>query len=218
MDEEYGVKTFLDYYADAIPLADGGIYLFDEDRGEICYISPTVQYSGADQLPEETREFLGLPTRTMVSEYFEGLSDHEKGMCEVLRGIDWNEADIYRVMLILEDQQEEIRDELMDLGRKPAEINRLEDLCFTDLTISSRLKRPGKSLEEELCLMGLFVRDEIARRRSMMLGPGNAEGKTGFGGIRWRPYSSSILDVPGLANRMAPLFPLAPSVAGGKAN
>ncbi|CAG8899457.1 unnamed protein product [Penicillium egyptiacum] len=102
-------------------------------------------------------------------EYLSNLTPSQQKICDSLRGLGWINTDICNFLIQLENKREHTRAELRMKGQSETDIQKLEDICKTDMTDFSHLLRSGANRALEEYQTELYLLHENKRQRRIML-------------------------------------------------
>jgi len=102
-------------------------------------------------------------------EYLSNLTPSQQKICDSLRGLGWVDTDICNLLIQLENMREHIRAELRMKGQSETDIQKLEDICNTDMKDFSHLLRSGANRALEEYQTELYLLHENKRQRRIML-------------------------------------------------
>lgn len=101
--------------------------------------------------------------------YLSNLNPSQQKICHSLRGLGWIDTDICDFLIQLESMRERIRAELRMKGQRETDIQKLEDICKTDMKDFSYLRRSGANRAFEEYQTELYLLHENKRQRRVML-------------------------------------------------
>ncbi|EAW19889.1 uncharacterized protein NFIA_095090 [Aspergillus fischeri NRRL 181] len=101
--------------------------------------------------------------------YLSNLAPFQQKICDNLRGLGWIDTDICNFLIQLENMRGHIRAELRMKGQSEIDIQKLEDICKTDMKDFSYLRRSGANRALEEYQTELYLLQENKRRRRVML-------------------------------------------------
>ncbi|KAL2830414.1 immunity protein 7-domain-containing protein [Aspergillus pseudoustus] len=101
--------------------------------------------------------------------YLSNLTPFPQKICHRLRGLGWIDTDICSFLIEFENKREHIRAELRANGQSEIDIQKLEELCETDMADFSHLRRSGGNRALEQYQSELYLLHENKRQRKFML-------------------------------------------------
>ncbi|GLI73411.1 hypothetical protein PoHVEF18_001628 [Penicillium ochrochloron] len=101
--------------------------------------------------------------------YLSSLTPFQQKICDSYRGLGWIDTDIRKFLIHFENGREQIRAELRMKGQSETDIQKLEDLCGTDMEDFSHLRRSGANRALEQYRSELYLLHENKRQRRVML-------------------------------------------------
>ncbi|KAA8651284.1 hypothetical protein EYZ11_012749 [Aspergillus tanneri] len=140
-----------------------------DDRGDHLKFISQEQLDREGGNPPDDAASSSEPSLEDIAEYLSNLSPFQRKICDGLRGLGWIDPDIYNFLSQLENMRKHIRAELRMKGRSAAEIQKLDDLCKTDVTDFSHLRRSGANRALEEYQTEVYLLYENKRQRRAML-------------------------------------------------
>ncbi|KAE8390286.1 immunity protein 7-domain-containing protein [Aspergillus alliaceus] len=102
-------------------------------------------------------------------EYLSNLTPFQQKIYDSLRGLGWIDTNICNFLIQLENIRGHIRAELRMKGQSETDIQKLEDICKTDMKDFSYLRRSGANRALEEYQTELYLLHENKRQRRVML-------------------------------------------------
>ncbi|KXG45489.1 uncharacterized protein PGRI_040380 [Penicillium griseofulvum] len=103
------------------------------------------------------------------SAYLSNLTPFQQKICGCLHDLGWIDTDICKFLIQFENGREHVRAELRMKGQSETDIQKLEDVCETDMEDFSHLRRSGGNRALEQYRSELYLLHENKRQRRVML-------------------------------------------------
>jgi hypothetical protein len=148
---------------------DGGLKApnLKGDHLKLTFVSQE-QLDREDGTPLNDETGSSEPSPEVIT-YLSNLTPFQQKICDSFRGLGWIDTDIRKFLIHFENGREQIRGELRMKGQTETDIQKLEDLCETDMEDFSHLRRSGANRALEQYRSELYLLHENKRQRRVML-------------------------------------------------
>jgi hypothetical protein len=151
---------------ESVPPAEG-IWILDDTGKTLRFVSEE-ELENATEATASTKP--KVTPAEVITEYLSNLSPPQKTIQDKLCELGWDEAAIYNMLTLLENQQRYNCAKLRQMGYTETEIQRLDALGNQNMNDFSHLERGTTSAGDGEYQLQLYLLEEAKRRRLVMLG------------------------------------------------